>query len=290
MSTTNISTHGEMRKCPACGAPITGLSAKCPECGHEFTNINANTTVRRLIASLNNIDATAGQGDLKTTNSRKVQIIRNFPIPNTKEDVIELLSLCQANMSVKGEDPAIRNAWKTKAEQLITKSEIILRDDKDAQHIISRIREQESKRKKKTTSLIIGVIVALLIGTGIIFCVINSNKNSETQKVEGYFDFKNKAAGAIKKQQYEEAVIMIDSLNQYVVTNGLNDQYEEIAGDTYLKLVIALLRDDRLEDAAMAGLDYREKLNDDYKWRNSQIFKLLVQECEAQNVDDSPLR
>lgn len=279
-----------MKKCPACGAPVSGMTAKCPECGHEFSNVAANTTVRRLMATLNNIDATSDPANIKNTISRKVQTIRNFPIPNTKEDVIELLSLCQANMSARGEDSSLRDAWKTKAEQLITKSEIILKDDPDAQHIISRIRQQESKKKKTTTNIMIGAAVVVLLGIGAFFFISNSNRQAETQKVERYYDFKNKAAGAISKQQYEEAVVMIDSLNQYIATEGINDKFEEIAGDTYLKLVIALLRDDRLEDAAMAGLDYRERLNDESEWRNSQIFKLLVQECEAQNVDDSPLR
>ena len=33
--------HGNVRKCPHCGAPVSGFQSSCSECGHDFSNIEA---------------------------------------------------------------------------------------------------------------------------------------------------------------------------------------------------------------------------------------------------------
>lgn len=51
-----ISKHGDVKKCPACGAIVSLVQAKCPECGHEFSHVEANTTSTKLLQALEDIE------------------------------------------------------------------------------------------------------------------------------------------------------------------------------------------------------------------------------------------
>ena len=105
--------YGDVRKCPACGAMVESFQTKCPECGYEFTNIEANSTTKKLLKALEEVDEQVSSNEgmvgsvlrgaasvfgADSLTARKVQIIRTFPIPNTKEDLLEMLSLSNANI------------------------------------------------------------------------------------------------------------------------------------------------------------------------------------------------
>lgn len=95
------------RVCPNCGAQVLPMAIKC-ECGYEFTGQKAVSSVQLLFDKLNNItltpsDERAIDNELrpmfkedvrnKIILEKKINIISTFPIPNTKEDIIEFLSL-----------------------------------------------------------------------------------------------------------------------------------------------------------------------------------------------------
>lgn len=84
--------HGDIRKCPACGAEVPATAIRCPECGHEFVGIDAVSSVKQFAEKLNK-----AQWD-----NDKMDIIRTFPVPNTKEDVIEFLAMAVPNAKMKG--------------------------------------------------------------------------------------------------------------------------------------------------------------------------------------------
>ena len=83
--------YGNVKKCPACGALINQMSAKCEACGHEFSNIKANDTVQNLLLRLEKVDNSSS--DKEKTVASKIQIIQNYPVPNTKEDLFEFIIL-----------------------------------------------------------------------------------------------------------------------------------------------------------------------------------------------------
>ena len=157
-SAPKSSKYGDVRKCPACGAMVESFTTKCPECGYEFANTEANSMAQKLLDKLEAVDALEQQKgspqsglDLVSSilkpcarafgfgknaaNERKVQIIRTFPIPNTKEDLIEMLTLAHANSkgfrqsSIDEED--LKRAWKAKEKQAMAKADIVLKDDAD---------------------------------------------------------------------------------------------------------------------------------------------------------------
>lgn len=161
--------YGDVRKCPACGAIVPSMAAVCPECGQEFTNIKANSTANMLMQKIDEIQAqssVAQRGlnakDAKTAQretwaiesqvtSRTVQAIKNFPIPNTREDLIEFMTLCLSNSRADRQYvDEIAEAWREKFEQLITKARITIPNDPIAEDLIKKYKSKREAVEKKT--------------------------------------------------------------------------------------------------------------------------------------------
>ena len=115
------------RICPQCQRPVPPMSIRC-QCGYEFVNANRLSSVQILNEKLNSITLTeAEEEELKkpVKNSqtgeeaphdsewvlnqmekikfkKRIDIITTFPVPNTKEDIIEFLALALPNSKRKG--------------------------------------------------------------------------------------------------------------------------------------------------------------------------------------------
>lgn len=221
--------------------------------------------------------------------SRKIQTIKNFPIPNTKDDLIEMLTLCQANSVDSGSEPELIKAWNTKTEQVIAKAQVALKGDKDAVFLIDQIRGNQ-KNKKRQKNLIISSIaagvIALLIGGGIYKYLHDQDTFEQSNAI---VEYQSKITKAIQTNDVVLAYNTLDSLNSEISLQNKTEEFEELAGNSYLKIVMSLLQEGELQDAARVGLEFRDKLNDSSKWHNHQIYKLLIQECDAQEIDTSVL-
>lgn len=186
--------YGDVRKCPACGAIVPSMAAKCPECGHEFTNVGANSTTRSLMQKIDEIQSQSAllkkginASDEKTAQietqaaedqvkERTIQAIQNFPIPNTKEDILEFMTLCISNSGAdQAEQNSIQKAWMAKMKQTISKVQVSMPNDKDAQMLIAQYDDmvEEGKAKFRTYlkwvaiffgTLLLIVIIANLLG------------------------------------------------------------------------------------------------------------------------------
>ncbi len=161
--------YGDVRKCPACGAMIQSFQAKCPECDYEFANIEANSSVERLSKMLNEAEdkrlsdrrseggllgafgSSLGMGSFAeiTGNGsnvrRKEQIIEAFPIPNTKEDLLEFISFIAPKAKKLGifsnvtpEEKTLNRIWRKKLEEVFVKESISLKNDQEVQSIINK--------------------------------------------------------------------------------------------------------------------------------------------------------
>jgi len=92
--------------CPQCGKQVPPLTIKC-ECGYEFTGQKQVSSVQILsdkIQEINNqpLPRSGEDDEIKRRNSQIVDLISVFPVPNTKEDIIEFLSLAAPNSKFKG--------------------------------------------------------------------------------------------------------------------------------------------------------------------------------------------
>ena len=171
----NSNKHGEVRKCPACGAMVSAFSTRCSECGFEFNNVEANKSANTLFeklqalemekahelaqheesknkqllalserhnsgGTLTKIFANNGaaqneeRDDLIRTLEKgarqierkymdaKINMIKVFAVPNTKGDLLELLSM--ASSSAYDNDGVIgpeEEAWLQKTDQIYQK-------------------------------------------------------------------------------------------------------------------------------------------------------------------------
>lgn len=98
---------GNIVVCPACGANIPGGSAVCPECGHEFRHVEANSSLQKLsklLEEANEKDASQNSGDtmkalfgVRSKQSHVENVLSNFPVPNTSDDLLEVLAFVQGN-------------------------------------------------------------------------------------------------------------------------------------------------------------------------------------------------
>ena len=88
--------RGNIVKCPNCGAAVLGGSAICPECGYEFRNVQANSTAKRFAEQLSELKK---NNDPTKLSSQKLteSFIENFPVPNTTEDLAEMLAMLKPN-------------------------------------------------------------------------------------------------------------------------------------------------------------------------------------------------
>ena len=117
------------RVCPSCGKQVPPMTLKC-ECGYEFTTEKRTSSVEVLMEKINEVRSSlvinSGEKDrsdfsklidpmnvygvlnLKSNpaieeNDRRVNaIITMFHVPNTKEDIIEFLTLAVSNAKKKG--------------------------------------------------------------------------------------------------------------------------------------------------------------------------------------------
>ncbi len=142
-------------KCPNCGATLNGITVICPQCGHELRSVKASTSISGLSKEIEKIERKrnvitdslaakiAGKKE-HPTDERIASLIRNFVVPNTKEDIFEFMILAAGNMdakllagrkNVEGISELIVNAWNDKFEQTYQKARITFGNDRDFKKI-----------------------------------------------------------------------------------------------------------------------------------------------------------
>ena len=145
--------EGEIHKCPSCGEILEAFVTNCPTCGYELRGTKASSTVKDFAIKLSQAE----------TDSAKVSLIRNFPIPNTKEDIFEFMILASTNFdayfsSVENGRKDISDAWISKMEQGYQKAKLLFGTDKDFEKIQNIYQQacnriNASTQKEKKTSL-----------------------------------------------------------------------------------------------------------------------------------------
>lgn len=118
---------GKVFKCPSCGQELKTLDIRCPACGHELQD-------RAPVASLAEFNKKLQE---PISQSHRIELIKNYPIPNAKGDLFEFLLLASSNFDTKkymestGHTKAMQEAWLAKMEQAYVKAETLFGNDKD---------------------------------------------------------------------------------------------------------------------------------------------------------------
>lgn len=193
--------EGAVFKCPRCGQVLDALSAVCPACGYELRETKATASLSELSQKLQEITVHADKGikqtllerlrrDTTEVDDRAAALIRSFPIPNTKEDLIEFIIASAANINVdafnemkrgnlSSSEIAMSNAWLSKLEQAYQKASIVLAGEASfvkAEEIYGSTMKKVSSARN---ALVRFWITLGLIWAGIIiFCLFMAAVNS----------------------------------------------------------------------------------------------------------------
>lgn len=164
ISFQNSDKYGVVKKCPSCGAIVIPFSAKCSDCDYYFSDIEANISIEKLFKLLTDIDSQPRKEfgvfetvkkveQIKRILEQKTELIKNYPIPNTKDDILEFLTFAvpyarkvktgfSSIFTMREDSNAYRDqqlgkAWKYKCEQIIMKAKFSLNEDKSGLEIIN---------------------------------------------------------------------------------------------------------------------------------------------------------
>jgi predicted RNA-binding Zn-ribbon protein involved in translation (DUF1610 family) len=173
---------GIIVKCPNCGQPISNTDVVCPSCGYQITGRAASSSVQRLQDQLMAVEYSRQQktalGSLvhsftghddeeSVISSKKVTLIKSFPIPNTIEEIAEFVILAAGSIDVnlskvslgnklgragndsKANERGISDAWVGKLQQAYQKAELTFSD----KPIFAKIKEIYIKKMTELNML-----------------------------------------------------------------------------------------------------------------------------------------
>lgn len=251
--------EGKIYKCPNCGDTIDAYETICEACGYEIRGRKATSSVRELQLKLEELHAKRpkkkmtnvfaqafGGGQLSNVDDEIVNLIKNFSIPNTKEDIMEFMILASSNIDLKVygfnsqqyqmRNPAqreISDAWLAKFEQAYQKAKISFgttAEFQKFQNIYEEKTKEISKTKKKVFYIILGIVGGVILYFVLMFALIGGMGSSENKEIEAENARLNtivaEVYSAIEDENYTLARAKASSL-VFSVHNGYSNEHEE---------------------------------------------------------------
>lgn len=188
-----------VRRCPACGEIVGEYAYTCESCGFELRR-SSDGSIAELYRKLEEIENSRPKSKKEDdsgntpTDKKLASAIRNFPIPNTKEDLIEFLVMANANSrwdDRDAEEEAVPCAWRSKFDQAYTKAELLFGQDASFerfQKIKSQAKasEREGVRKNFLAWVGVGVSLVFAIGAAVLFLSLSDcGLKSENTRLQG---------------------------------------------------------------------------------------------------------
>lgn len=170
-------------RCPACGEIVDKDAVICPSCGYGIRDV-ADGSIALLSQKLDLIESKRPQkrkkdekDTISATDERKISLIRSWPIPNNKDDLIEFAAMASGNCiaspklgndRIAAED-ALADAWRSKFDQAYAKAEHLFGDSDDFALLIDlkadiRKRTVVSRLRAWGPWIAYGLIMAALFG------------------------------------------------------------------------------------------------------------------------------
>lgn len=239
--------EGELHKCPSCGELLKAFLSVCPLCGYEIRGGKSSKVVKEFSEKINEIESkrtpdskfssimrSLSLGSKSPIDEQILSLIRNFSVPNTKEDAFEFMILASSNinstaLSANNFSDAGANsieelnmmkaqseAWLAKVEQVYHKAKLSFGEDADFIKIQELYDEttksvRKAKKIKKNQMLILGMI---LVGLGVIFVLffvgLANNHDIKEKKLQSIVV---EIQQDIKSGNYDVALIKANTLH-----------------------------------------------------------------------------
>lgn len=227
---------GELHKCPNCGEVLNSFVAACPACGYELRGSSATGAVKEFASKLDNA----------ATEFQKANIIRNFPIPNTKEDIFEFMILASSNID-DHPNKDVFDAWIAKFEQCYDKARLTFKQDSDFSQIqsiyartIKEIRRIKRKGPLKKFLTIAIPIVVFIVANIVFWSWIASSYPNEQEEVARLDAIVVEVESALENKEFDLAMLHAKSIDYSAWT--ANDELErqwDIKREYLIKKIIS---------------------------------------------------
>lgn len=173
---------GEIKKCPNCGAPIESFQGKCDMCGIELRNISTPNSINRFkeeIVKIKQKIKTREKGFIfkESVNNKDdideelASFISSYPIPNTKEDILEFFVLVKSNIKLEklGDNDILDDAWVTLLDKVYEKAEMVLSGkelDKIQKYYFKLHdninKSNDNEKKSERLAVIVGILLFII--------------------------------------------------------------------------------------------------------------------------------
>lgn len=234
-----VAYDGEIHKCPNCGDILDAYESVCKACGYEQRGSKATSSVHELAVRLQKIEEARltsnnnsrfGFGQSSEIDQQKINLIRSFVIPNTKEDILEFAVLAASNVDASAYDDsygilstlqngrrkAVSDAWLAKLKQAYQKAKLVFDGDPRISEIESLYENTNKAIKRvkgrvwKILGITIGAFLALFILVGII--AISSTENDQKAENARLEAVEIQVQEALQVEDYTLALMHADRL------------------------------------------------------------------------------
>lgn len=241
--------------------------------------------------------STAKPAKWSTTDSRKEELVLNYPVPISKENILEFLTLSASKintssyLTIFSEDTKYKNAWNKiwlkKIEQINSKASLSMKRDSESlsevQIIVENARNITKENMKKVFRVLCAGIILILVF--VIWSVV-SNKIDENSNI-AYTSIVSSAEKLIENKQYSEAEKLLNEVDKKhqieikskIQLSKLTEKLEEleplIQSKDYTKL--------KLEIEKLRWVRISEKTDWDSEKIERELFKIFIEKKEAIN-------
>ena len=243
--------EGKIFKCPNCGDILDAYESVCESCGYERRGTSATSSVKELSRKLQEIEAqrppkkfhsifkqAMNQGQLSKTDEQKIDLIKNFAIPNSKEDIMEFAVLAVSNIDpdafstmnnpnmYDSSKKAVSNAWMAKFEQAYQKGQLMFGNTPELLNLHQMYVEKKKaiNRKKNGVWKILGITYGGLFAiAGIILIIVfSSTAISENKEIARLESLVEEVQTALAEDDYRLALMNAERL----VFSGSNSEHK----------------------------------------------------------------
>ena len=205
--------QGVINKCPNCGGLLKAFASRCELCGHELAGISASKTVTDLVQGFNAIEAALDAAGLQGSKrekelvARKGRLIRDFPVPNAREDLQSLIYFIHPKIQDNVKPDANAEDWRVKFQEVLNLAKNAYRGDAKTRAEFEAIERSLNvsvsgvlkTRAKRSPLIFIGlVVVAILCVAGFASTWVDGWKTKQCE--EKY------ASGAVAEKARLEGV------------------------------------------------------------------------------------
>ena len=263
-----------VRHCPSCGYSISSLDLFCPSCGSSLEDTKVAPSAQLLASNLSAIDSQkeglirnlirTHQGNVSDKTTQKVNMIKSFPIPNTKKDLLEIMHMAASNINTKvlfgkplnsdlsddayKTEKLLSEAWLDKMENIYQKAKALLSGDSDFPKIeslyMAKKNEIQSTRdalaKKNHKEKKTGSILLLVLFLGLLAILYLAEIKPNAEKANELDSLVVEIRQDISDGNYNEALL---KTNKVRFKNGSTE--DEVKWDQIRETLIKEIEDAR---------------------------------------------